>query len=178
MEEEWRRIFGYEDYEISNLGRVRSWRIKGRTTKPVTTPRLLKFAMCGSGRRYQAVKLYKNNIGKSHRVHRLVLETFVGPMPEGLECRHLNGVSTDNRLSNLAYGTHVENMADQTAHGTSVNPCGEQHGMVRLTEDDVRSIRSRYEAKELNQYELAREYEVHQTTINLIVRRVRWKHIL
>ena len=31
-------------------------------------------------------------------VHRLVLEAFVGPCPEGMETRHLNGKRSDNRL--------------------------------------------------------------------------------
>lgn len=175
MIEEWRPIAGYQDYEVSNLGRVRSWRIRGNTTKPVTTPRLLKFAMCGSKRKYRAVKLYRNNVGKSHRVHRLVLEAFVGPMPEGLECRHINGKSIDNRLSNLCYGTHLENMDDQKKHGTGVHPSGEKHGMSKLTESDILTIRSKYAAKELNQYELAEEYGIHQTNVSLIVRGLHWR---
>src|SRR5689334_22814272 len=124
MEEEWKSVSGYSDYEVSNLGRVRSWRIKGNTTKPVTKSRLLKFATCGHKQKYYAVKLYRDNVGKSHRVHRLVLEAFVGPMPEGLEVRHLDGDSFNNRLDNLAYGTHAENMEDQKRHGTAVNLVG------------------------------------------------------
>ena len=46
------------------------------------------------------------------RVHRMVLEAFVGPCPEGMQCRHLNDVKNDNRLNNLAWGTRKENSAD------------------------------------------------------------------
>jgi hypothetical protein len=49
-------------------------------------------------------------------VHRLILETFVGPRPPGKQCRHLNGDSLDNRLENLAWGTFHENFADRLAH--------------------------------------------------------------
>lgn len=177
MNEEWKSIKGYPDYEVSNLGRVRSWRLKGNTTKPVTEPRILKFATCGSGRKYYAVKLYRDNKGKSHRVHRLVLETFVGPMPEGLEVRHKDGDSFNNRLDNLVYGTHLENMADQKAHGTAVYHNGESHGMARLTEQDVLELRRRYAEGGVTQYQLADEYGVDQTNISLIVRRKKWKHI-
>jgi hypothetical protein len=50
-------------------------------------------------------------------VHRLVLQAFVGPCPEGMECRHLDGNSANNRLENLAWGTCSENSADMVKHG-------------------------------------------------------------
>ena len=43
-------------------------------------------------------------------VHRLVLETFVGPCPEGMECDHRNHNTADNRIENLAWITHSDNM--------------------------------------------------------------------
>lgn len=49
-------------------------------------------------------------------VHHIVLTTFVGPCPEGLECRHLDGVKTNCRLSNLAWGTVTENAEDRKKH--------------------------------------------------------------
>jgi hypothetical protein len=177
MNEEWRAIPGFSDYEVSNLGRVRSWRIKGNTTKPVIEPRILRKYPSGFQQKYRSVKLYKENKGHTISVHRLVLETFIGPKPEGQETRHLNGISTDNRLDNLAYGTHTENMADQVLHGTAVSPSGEAHGMVKITEEQVLAIRQRYENKEATQRQLAKEFGLHQTTISLIVRRKKWKHI-
>lgn len=49
-------------------------------------------------------------------VHRLVLRAFVGACPPGQVCRHLNGDKKDNRLSNLAWGTLLENRQDRTRH--------------------------------------------------------------
>lgn len=46
---------------------------------------------------------------KNYSVHRLVLETFVGPCPEGYEADHRNRDRSDNRLSNLRYVTRAEN---------------------------------------------------------------------
>ena len=54
-------------------------------------------------------------------VHRLVLEAFVGPRPEGMVARHLNGDPGDNRLENLAWGTQSENNYDKVRHGTHHN---------------------------------------------------------
>lgn len=47
----------------------------------------------------------ENNLGEKqvHQVHDLVMSTFVGPCPEGMEVRHINGIKTDNRLENLQY---------------------------------------------------------------------------
>lgn len=46
---------------------------------------------------------------KSLSVHRLVYETFVGKIPEGMEIDHINAVRDDNRLENLRVVTHKEN---------------------------------------------------------------------
>jgi hypothetical protein len=56
--------------------------------------------------------------GKRERVfiHRLVLEAFVGPCPEGMECRHLDGDPTNNRLENLIWGTPRQNGFDRVRH--------------------------------------------------------------
>lgn len=47
-------------------------------------------------------------------VHRLVWETFNGPIPEGYEIDHANHVRNDNRLENLRCVTHLENMQNWT----------------------------------------------------------------
>lgn len=48
--------------------------------------------------------------GKEYRVHRLVMEAFHGPCPDGMEVDHKNRIRHDNRLENLTYCTHTENM--------------------------------------------------------------------
>lgn len=49
-------------------------------------------------------------------VHRAMLEAFVGPCPEGMECCHNNGNGLDNRLENLRWDTREENIADMKFH--------------------------------------------------------------
>ncbi|MET0992976.1 MAG: NUMOD4 motif-containing HNH endonuclease [Mycobacterium sp.] len=116
MSEEWRALPGYEGiYAVSDQGRVQSldritdrgrkW--KGRILSPATMP---------SG--YRTVSLWRNGKQTTALVHRLVLFAFVGPCPEGMEALHKCGVPSDNRLVNLAWGTHSENQHDQVSHGT------------------------------------------------------------
>lgn len=109
MTEQWRRIPGYESYEVSDLGRVRSFRKNW-------TGRLLKQSIDDG---YPGVSIYgESDRSRRWPTHRLVLLAFVGPLPEGLHSRHLNGNSMDNRLANLAYGTVSENAMDKLRHGT------------------------------------------------------------
>ena len=44
---------------------------------------------------------------------------FVGPTPDGMQIRHLDGDRSNGRLENLTYGTGKENAADKNTHGTN-----------------------------------------------------------
>lgn len=55
--------------------------------------------------------------GRTYRVHQLVARAFLGPQPPGHDVRHLDCDRENNALSNLAYGTKAQNMADSVAHG-------------------------------------------------------------
>jgi hypothetical protein len=52
-------------------------------------------------------------------VHRMVLETFVGPCPEGMLACHNDGNTANNPLNNLRWDTPAGNMADKDRHGTA-----------------------------------------------------------
>ncbi len=65
----------------------------------------------------------------SRFVHRLILETFVGPRPEGKQTRHLNSNPRDNRLVNLRWGTAKENDNDKEKVGTHCR--GEKNGKAK-----------------------------------------------
>lgn len=121
--EMWRPVVGYEElYDVSDLGHVRS---RSRTTPHGHWRRgkLMKLTSFGSG--YLRVGLCRDNKQTKLFVHRLVLDAFRGPCPDGMACRHLNGDPGDNRLNNLCWGTQVENMADRDRHGNTVR--GDRH---------------------------------------------------
>lgn len=113
--------------------------------------------------------------GKSYLVHRLILSAFRGAMPSTVVSRHLNGIRTDNRPSNLVWGTQKENYSDSIRHGTNI--CGEKVVFSKLTETDVRSIRSRYASGGISQRKLAREYGVQLQCIQQVIHRRSWKHV-
>jgi len=147
-EEIWRAVPENPKYQVSNLGRV-----KGQYVE------FLNPGRCSGG--HLSVVIGKGN---SRLVHHLVLEAFVGPKPEGLECRHLNGVHTDNRLENLAWGTRGDNIRDDKWHG-------KLRDGYRLRLEDVRDIKRRLAQGE-TQRSVAERYKVAPTTINAIARGV------
>lgn len=102
-------------YEVSDLGRVRSTPLVRHSTG---LPLKAKEDPGG----YPCLEIRPRPREVHHvRVHRLVLEAFVGPRPEGHVARHLNGNPGDNRLANLCWGTELENADDKRRHGTHNN---------------------------------------------------------
>lgn len=166
--ERWRQVPGWEDYEISTYGRVRSW--KTRTcAKPGAILAWLK-----GPRGYPQVNLHKDGKRASTPVHQLVAMAYLGPYPEGQEVRHLDGNPGNPNLSNLRYGTPSENYEDARKHGTYSH--GERHGKSTVTADDVREIRRlRREGRYLR--ELAALFSQSTTNISDICNRKTWTHL-
>lgn len=132
--ENWKEID--EWYDVSDRGNVRSWRMGGPSKKKRLEPKLLKSSLLGE---YPGLKLGRS---RAAYIHRLVLEAFVGPCPEGMECRHLDGDRFNNTLTNLCWDTYQVNANDRIRHGTQVR--GEDHGRAKLTQEVVDSIRARH----------------------------------
>lgn len=140
----WKPVVGYEGlYEVSDQGRVRSLpRVvenKGRwkRCKSRVHGRMLDPTQDDSGR--LSVMLSRDGKARRYKVHRIVLNTFVGPRPPGMECRHFpDRDQKNNRLTNLSWGTHIENELDKVVHGTLMR--GEYHASSKLTADDVGRI--------------------------------------
>lgn len=174
--EQWKDIPGYEGlYQVSDQGRIKSLSFR-RSGKPQP----LTLSTLPSG--YMQATLSKYGKLKMHYVHRLVLLAFVGPSP--LTVNHLDGTKNNNCLSNLEYLSHTENCHHawniglcKPIIGTRPNtPRGEQVGSAKLTETDVREIRSRRASGE-SLKSLAKTFEIDASVISLISRRLAWKHI-
>lgn len=124
---------------------------------------------------YRRVCLRHNGLKHTVNVHRIVLTTFVGPRPNGMECRHLDGNKTNNHLSNLAWGTRSENALDKILHGTK-QWVGEKNSRSKLNPNDVLEIRRRAASGEKS-VSIAKDFPVDHTSIAKIVVRKTWKHI-
>lgn len=171
--EEFRDIPGYEGfYQISDLGNVIS--LVRLLPAAIETGRRTAKQSIMPGKNKQGrlqVTLCKHGFTKRFQVHRLVLLAFVGPCPEGMECRRLDGNHLNNRLTNLEWATHAVNMSDMLRHGTSVK--GGKNFKAKLTEDDVREIRT----ARATERELAARYGVSQVAVHFIRTRKTWKHV-
>lgn len=96
----WKTIKDYPDYEVSNLGRVKSNKRK--------TPLILSINQYSNG--YQFVSLFNKNGHKSHLIHRLVLEAFCPQENmDKLQVNHKDCNRTNNQLENLEWVTPQEN---------------------------------------------------------------------
>ncbi len=118
---------------------------------------------------------HKGNRGWFY-AHRLVLTAFRGPCPEGMVTRHLNGVRTDNRLVNLAWGTPCENEADKVRHGTSRR--GEDVPHAKLSEADVRALRDMHTRDGMSFAEIGRVLGVSRRTVTQAFNGETWRHVL
>lgn len=101
-DEEWRAIPNQPDYQVSNLGRVRSFRVSK------VSPRILKGDVDDAG--YHRVMFGD----KTRRyIHQIVAEVFIGPPPPAHEVSHKNHIRHDNRPENLRYATRQENLSER-----------------------------------------------------------------
>jgi len=165
--EEWRAVVGFEgQYEVSSLGRVKSldrvvWCNHPNGNYSVFRPgRILRPGPSRSG--HLSVVLGRQQGSKS--VHVLVCEAFHGPKPKGMECLHWNDIPSDNRASNLRWGTRSENLRD--AVRTGKKQTGEKHQFAKLKNADIPVIRSLFGT--VSYAELGRRYGVNESTIRQI----------
>lgn len=112
----------------------------------------------------------KNSQPRIVNVHRLVLETFIGPCPEGMECRHLDGNKQNSDLSNLKWGTHYENILDGVAQGN-------YRGNRKLNEWQVRVINHLLTYPEFTHREIGEIFGVNQPAISDINRGRTWSSV-
>jgi hypothetical protein len=106
--------------------------------------------------------------------HQVSYEAYNGLIPTGQVVRH----TCDNPLcinpDHLILGTQADNVADREARGRRKDINGEQIGTARLTAEQVLEIR----ASDKSLTQLARQYNVHKTTISLIRSGKSWKHLI
>ncbi len=173
--EVWKPVKNSRWAEVSSFGQVRSFCAQGCGLNPkrLTIPVIMTQRKKKND--HMDLRLVTND-GKrpSFDVHRVVIETF-SPQPDSsLECRHIDGESTNNHISNLRWCTHKENMRDKILHKKT--NYGEKCCHSKLTTEKVLEIRRRLAEGERST-DLAKEYGVAQPNISNIKTRKLWKHI-
>lgn len=129
-----RPIQGHPGYHVSSDGRVFSEFGPGVHRRREGRRYELRPGIAKAGNKTVALR------GVSQNVHHLVAITFLGPVPDRQEVRHLNGDPLDNRIANLAYGTRSQNVADMHRHGRAL--IGARHPFAKLNAARVRRMRS------------------------------------
>lgn len=108
MKEEWKKIEGFENYLISNHGRIYSHK----------TSKILKPTIDTKG--YLRISFYDNGKGNTKKVHRLVAEAFlpnrlklpqVNHKDEDKENNHVDNLEWCDNAYNRYYGTATERTA-------------------------------------------------------------------
>lgn len=129
--------------------------------------------------------LYDRTRSRTHRVHRLVAEAFIGPYPEGKVINHLDFDRSNNSVRNLEYITQTENIR----HSVACNPRadwgknlremdrrGELHPRAKLTEDTVRKIRH-LRRQGFGPSHISKRLGVHRSSVGNILYKGGWSHV-
>lgn len=104
MQEIWRKIVKYENYQVSNKGRIR------RKLKDKRCSQYKYLSTFENSKGYVRVQLCKDSIPKWFFVHRLVANAFIEEIKEGLEVNHKDGNKKNNWAENLEIVTSVDNL--------------------------------------------------------------------
>lgn len=134
MEEIWKEIEGFKGYEVSSLGRVRSWRITGRGRKPPQEAALKAFSRC---RKYLQVRMTSDEgVKKTCKVHRLVAIAFL-PNPRNLpQVNHKDENPENNEVTNLEWCTSEYNQIYSFGEAISVvSPDG-----IKISGESIRQL--------------------------------------
>ena len=172
IEEIWRDVPGFTHYQVSNQGRVRSRKPPARSKKPRKEWKILKPYRMKNG--YLVIKLADCGKGIAYLVHRLVLEAFVGPCPDGMEARHVkDNDRSNNRLDNLCWGTRQENADDVLRHGRRV--CGERCHASKLRRSDIKEIFKLWN-EGLTRAKIAKRFGVRVEAVWRVLTKQVWAH--
>lgn len=168
----WKSIPTFKDYQVSNLGNIKSL---ARDTKNqhCKIDKILKGSPNTKG--YLQVNLFKDKKQFPVRIHRLVAIMFVDNPKNKMCVNHKNGIKTDNTATNLEWCTNRENVIHAVENNLFKPPQmkGEKHGRSKLKDVDILNIRQNKKSRS----EMSKEYNVTLTTISNILDHKTWRHI-
>lgn len=162
----WLPVVGWEEfYNVSNFGRVYSKR-KNIILKSSDVLGYRQVILCTKGEMY------------SGRVQRLVAKAFI-PNPENKPfVNHIDGVRDNNHVPNLEWATPSENTKHTYDKLGRMPVNGIRSNFTKLSESQVREIRSKYVPRKYPYARLGLEYGVDKSTIHLLIKGRNWKHLI
>ena len=161
-------IPNFPGYYATEDGKIYSARPRGRSGRFGSPRELRRMRPAGQ----HQVQLFRDGRRCPRIISRLILETFVGPCPPGMECCHGSLGRENHSLSNLEWGTKSKNNGpDKLRDGTDFR--GVKHPLVKLTELQVRIIR--HLKGKILQREAAEIFRVSRGQIGRIQFGKRWK---
>lgn len=181
--ERWREIPGFEDYLVSDHGRVYRperfiWTCpRGTWYRRRLSGKFIKILAAKGG--YKRVTLFADGKQYWKSVHRLVALAFI-PNPEAYPCiNHIDARPWNNHVSNLEWCTHQQNISHAAEMGLMVSNSGpgEKSPAHKLSEADVRVIKERLISGESCK-SVSRDYEqVTESAIREIKFERSWSHV-
>lgn len=162
VEEIWKPVPGIEKYHASTLGRI----------KNIRTGRIVRGE---NSKGYRRLEIWDSETKTPYRVfmHRMVLITFV-PNPHNKPCsNHKNGRRWDNRVENLEWVTHQENIKHANKSGFCL--VGSERYNAKLTESDIPKIRQMIKDG-VKQKDIAVKFDIAASVIHKIKKGTHWSH--
>lgn len=138
MVEIWKDIKGYEGYyQISNLGNVKSLR-DFKNKKIICREKILKNHINKNG--YVYIGLCKDKNHKTHRVHRLVAQTFIDNPDNLPQVNHIDGDKSNNCVDNLEWCTRSQNQIHAYKHNLSKITTKRMESFMKNRKDNSKKI--------------------------------------
>lgn len=163
MTEQWRDIPEWTGlYQVSDLGRVRSLHPNSRSKGELRTFRTTNG--------YRAVNLSGGGVRRLLLIHRLVLQAFVGPIPEGMHGSHLDGCKDNNHLTNLRIETPSQNCRRRGEHGTQAR----NKTNTKVSKEDADAMRA-LASGGWKQLDIASKFGITQSNVSRILSGQTWR---
>lgn len=165
MIEQWKTITDFNNFLISNFGRLKNDK----------TGRILKQTKMKSG--YLTVSVKPNgkySKCKTFKIHQEVARAFIENIQNKPVINHKDGNKLNNHFLNLEWVTSSENTIHAYEHSLMIETKGMLNGNSILTDDNIKFISNNPHMKNI---ELAEIFNVHRSTIYKVRNKINWKHI-
>lgn len=164
MNEIWKQVKGFSNYEVSNFGNVRS----------VISKKLLHPYSSKLREGYCYISLQQNGKRKNYLLSQLIARHFIDNPLNKPQVNHKSGNKLDNSVSNLEWVTAKENIQHAIRNGWMAEPLyGSKSPAHKVDEKQVMEIR-KLEKEGMRHKDIAKIYGLGVSTVTHIVNGTRW----